>query len=263
MRALVIEPEAGNGPALVGERLRQCRFELTDVVLSDERGDALDVDLGAPADYDVIVAMGSIRSVYEASSRPWIGVELDFLRGAHAAGVPVLGICFGAQALASAHGGRVVRSDRPQVGWYPLDGGSLLPDGPWMQWHYDRIEPPAQATVLATDEFCVQAFRIGRSLGVQFHPEITSHHLAGWIGNGGAGELVGLGIDPDVLLADTAAIEADVTVRTYRLVDWFLADVADVADIGEVARSGSGEAVAHQVDEVVVIEGSAGRLVDS
>jgi GMP synthase-like glutamine amidotransferase len=255
VRALVIEPEAGNGPALVGERLRQRRFELTAVVLSDAHGDKLDVDLGQPTDFDVVVAMGSIRSVYEASTRTWIADELDFLRWAHTAGIPVLGICFGAQALASAHGGHVVRAERPQVGWYPLDGDSSVPDGPWMQWHYDRIEPPAAATVLAADELCVQAFRIGRSLGVQFHPEVTPAHLAGWIDNGGATELARLGIDPDQLLADTEAIQPDVTTRTNRLVDWFLADVAELRDSDETRPD--------QVDEVVVVKGAAGRLVDS
>jgi GMP synthase-like glutamine amidotransferase len=259
VRALVIEPEAGNGPALVGERLRQHGFELTAVVLSNEHGDAVDVDLGEPTDYDVVVAMGSIRSVYESSERPWITVELDFLRRAHAAAVPVLGICFGAQALATAHGGHVVRSERPQVGWYPLDadGASGLPNGPWMQWHYDRIEPPVAATVLAADDVCVQAFQVGHGLGVQFHPEVTRQHLAGWIGNGGASELARLGIDPAVLLADTEAIEPDVTARTNHLVDWFLAEIAGIAVLG------GGEAVADQLDEVVVVEGAAGRLVDS
>ena len=215
VRALVIEPEAGNDPALVGERLREQGFELTHVVLSDEHGDARDVALPAPGAYDVVVAMGSIRSVYESERRPWIAHEIEFLQRAHAAGVPVLGICFGAQALATAHGGRVVRAVHPQVGWYPLatDVGSGLPNGPWMQWHYDRIEPPAGAT-----------------------------------------ELARLGIDPDQLLAATEANQPDVTVRTNRLVDWFLADVA---------RLGGRQAVAVQVDEVVVVEGAAGRLIDS
>jgi GMP synthase-like glutamine amidotransferase len=257
VRALVVEPEAGNAPALVGHRLRQRGFELFAVVLSDEDGHALDAELGAPADYDLVVAMGSIRSVYESDRRAWIARELEFLEEANAGGVPVLGICFGAQALATAHGGRVVRAERPQVGWYPLDAdaGSGLPGGPWMQWHYDRIEPPAAASVLAADEVCVQAFRIGRNLGVQFHPEVTHAHLAGWIGNGGAAELARLGIDSARLLAETETIEPDVTARTNRLVDWFLADVAGLDVLG-------GETIADQVDEVVVVEGAAGRIVD-
>ena len=253
MRALVIQPEAGNGSALVGERLRHHGFELVDVVLSDEQGDAVEAELGQPTDYDVVVAMGSIRSVYEADSRTWIADELDFLRRADADGVPVLGICFGAQALATAHGGRVVRAERPQVGWHPLDtGDSGIPAGPWMQWHYDRIEPPAAARLLAADDLCVQAFTVGRALGVQFHPEVTRDHLAGWIEGGGSSELERLGIDPHRLLAETTAIQDEVTARTNQLVDWFL---------GGLCRDG--EAVADEVYEIVVVEGATSRVVDA
>ena len=255
MRALVIQPEAGNSSALVGDRLREHGFELLDVVMSDDDGHSLGVDLGDPAEHDVIVAMGSIRSVYEADTRSWIADQVDYLRDADAAGVPVFGICFGAQALATAHGGRVVRAERHQIGWHPLDGPL---DGPWMQWHYDRIEPPAQATLLAADDVCVQAFTVGRALGVQFHPEVTPEHVARWLGSGGDEELARHGIDAEQLLADTRAIQADVTQRTNRLVDWFLTDVAGLPDL----RRG-GETVTDEIDEVVVVERAAGGGVDA
>lgn len=229
MQALVIQPEAGNGSALVGDRLRTHGYELVDVVMSDAAGKALGVDLGDPAEYELVVAMGSVRSVYEADRRSWIADELDFIQRATAAGVPVIGICFGAQALATAHGGRVAPAERAQIGWHALDSQtSGLPGGPWMQWHYDRIEPPDHASVLAADELCVQVFAIGRSLGVQFHPEVTRDHVAGWIDGGGAAELERLGIEPDRLLATTAAIQPDVTARTNQLVDWFLTEIAGV-----------------------------------
>ena len=64
-----------------------------------------------------------------------------------------------------------------------------------------------------------------------------------------------LAIDSAQLLAETATIEPDVTARTNRLVDWFLADVAGLDVLG-------GETIADQVDEVVVVEGAAGRVVD-
>jgi GMP synthase-like glutamine amidotransferase len=232
MRALVIVPEPGSEPVLVGERLRQHGFDLTEVMLTTDPGDPAEhgdrPGLGQPDEYDLVVTMGSTRSVYEASSLRWIARTVDHLRLADERDVPVLGVCFGAQALASALGGSVIRAERPQVGWHPLDPGDStgLPPGPWMQWHYDRIDPPPDATVLAHDDLCVQAYTVRRSLGVQFHPEVTRAHLAGWVEMGGADELDRLGIDPDALLAESAAIEPDVTARTNRLVDWFLEDVA-------------------------------------
>ncbi len=230
MRALVVVHEPGSEAVLVGERLEHHGFELVEAIVAPEVGDPTGrFDVGAPTDYDLIVPMGSTYSVYDTDRiGAWIGDELDFLRSADASDVPVLGICFGAQALAAALGGRVVRAATHQVGWHPLtaDPSSGLPDGPWMLWHYDRFEPPADADVLARDEVGVQAFTIRRHLGVQFHPEVTRAHVQGWLELGGSDELERLGIDTDDLLGKTAAVEADVTRRTNQLVDWFLADVA-------------------------------------
>lgn len=230
MRALVIVHDPGNDPGLVGDRLRHHGFELDELAITVEAGNPVGtVGLDDPSGYDLILPMGSVYSVYdEAAIGSWIADELDLLRRADAADVPILGICFGAQALAASLGGRVVRAERHQVGWFPLtpsvDCG--LPEGPWMQWHYDRFEPPAGATVLAEDEVGVQAFSVRRHLGLQFHPEVTATHLAGWVESGGAGELEQLGIDPEALIGEAAEIEADVTERVNRLVDWFLTDVA-------------------------------------
>ena len=234
MRALVIVHDPGSDPVLVGDRLRHHGFDLHEVMITTEVGNpagsaAPDV-LGEPTDYDLILPMGSNYSVYDTDTiGAWIGDELDFLRRADAADVPVLGICFGSQALAAALGGRVVRSEQQQVGWTPLavDDGWGLPGGPWMQWHYDRFEPPADATVIAHDHVGVQAFTVRRHLGVQFHPEVTYDHLAR-LGRRWAAreELVRVGVDPDRLLADTAANADDVAARTARLVDWFVDDIA-------------------------------------
>ncbi len=233
MRALVIIHDPGSDPVLVGDRLRHHGFELHEVLVTTETGNPVGSAgadaLGDPRDYDLILPMGSNYSVYDTDTiGTWIDDELDFLRRADGADVPVLGICFGSQALAAALGGRVVRADQPQIGWTPLavDDGWGLPGGPWMQWHYDRFEPPADATVVARDHVGVQAFTIRRHLGVQFHPEVTYDHLAGWLDIGGRDELERVGVDADQLLADTRAIADDVRPRTERLVDWFLDDIA-------------------------------------
>lgn len=199
--------------------------------MTTEPGDPIGAfDVGDPMDYEMIVPMGSTFSLTDPDRiSTWIHDELDFLRRADRAGVPVLGVCFGGQALAAAHGGRVEKSDRPQIGWHALapDSDAETPlDGPWMQWHYDRFEPPSDAQVLARDEVGVQAFRLRRNLGVQFHPEVTRSHVERWIGFGGGSELEGLGVSIDQLLEQTDRLHEDARQRTFALVDWFLSDVA-------------------------------------
>lgn len=231
MRALVIVHDPGSEAVLVGDRLEHHgftldRYEITTVV--NHPVGSVD-EIGDPNDYDLIVPMGSIWSVYDTDRiGSWVGDELEYLRRADEADVPVFGVCFGAQALAAALGGRVVRSETPQVGWHPLevDPGVGLPSGPWMQWHYDRFEPPTDATVLAEDGIGVQAFAIRRHLGVQFHPEVTRAHLDYWMDLSGTEELDDLGISLQDLLDETSQREGEVVHRTNQLVDWFLNDIA-------------------------------------
>ena len=93
----------------------------------------------------------------------------------HDAGVPVLGICYGAQELCTLFGGKVLAAGYKEVGWLTIETArpDLIPHGPWLLFHGDRCEPPPHATVLASNETGVQAFAIGRHLGVQFHPEVV------------------------------------------------------------------------------------------
>src|SRR6266516_4880547 len=114
-----------------------------------------------------IVMLGSTSSVYdEGEARAWIGEELDWLRRADAAGVPVLGVCFGGQALCAVFGGRVKKMDREEIGWEVIDtsDADVVPTGPWLEFHGDRCLPPPAARVLARNEIAVQAFSIGRHL---------------------------------------------------------------------------------------------------
>ncbi|MEM8924201.1 MAG: type 1 glutamine amidotransferase [Actinomycetota bacterium] len=227
-RAVVVAHDPMETAGMVGRRLVDHGFELVELVVTEAadkpRSDVPFVD---PADHDLVVVMGSVHSVYDTETiGSWIGRELDFLRAADAAGVPVLGICFGGQALAAAHGGAVIRSERKQVGWYPVPSDRPeLSVGPWMQWHYDRFEAPPAAEVLSVDDYGVQAFTLRRNLGVQFHPEVDPDHLQRWFDGGGVEELASLGLDPDPIMADARRHASQ--ERTNTLVDWFLADIAD------------------------------------
>jgi GMP synthase-like glutamine amidotransferase len=168
-----------------------------------------------------IVMLGSTCSVYdEGEARAWIDEELAWLRRADAAGVPVLGICFGAQVLAAALGGTVENAGRPEIGWVTVDTADpdLIPAGPWLEFHHDRCLPPAHAAVLARNDLGVQAYRLGRHLAVQFHPEVDGDQFRLWLNAGGRTEIEAAGLDPDRLLAQTIAEEPEAAARAGRLV---------------------------------------------
>jgi GMP synthase-like glutamine amidotransferase len=148
--------------------------------------------------------------------------------------VPVLGICFGGQMLATAVGGRVERAPSPEIGWTPISRTApspLLPPGPWFEWHYDRFLLPPGVPSLATTglgggETATQAFTFGRSLGLQFHPEVTETVLEAWLSHGGTDELAAIGLDPARMLRETRALAGDAAARAHELVRRFVTDVA-------------------------------------
>ena len=167
---------------------------------------------------DHVVVLGAISSVNDPD--PWIAAELDWLRAADQAGLPVLGICFGAQALCAALGGQVEAMDRKEIGWTLVDpfDHEIVPAGPWLEFHGDRCLPPAAATVLARNETAVQAFRLGPHLAVQFHPEVDGPQLKRWLDAGGSTDAERHGLDPGEFLADTIREEPAARERADRLV---------------------------------------------
>jgi GMP synthase-like glutamine amidotransferase len=170
---------------------------------------------------DHVVVLGAAWSVYdEAAIGHWIGAELAWLRRADQLGVPVLGICFGAQALAAALGGQVTPAPRQEVGWTTIE--SLAPDlidpGPWMEFHGDQCLPPAGARLLARNDVCVQAFALRANLAVQFHPEVDGPQLTRWLDGDSGEEARRAGQDPDQLIAQTVAEEPAAAARADRLV---------------------------------------------
>jgi GMP synthase-like glutamine amidotransferase len=168
-----------------------------------------------------IVLLGSTCSVYdEGEARAWIDEELAWLRRAAAAGVPVLGICFGAQMLAATFGGTAEHAGRLEIGWVMVgtEDPELIPPGPWLEFHHDRCLPPAGATVLARNDLGVQAYRLGRHLAVQFHPEVDGDQFRLWLNAGSRAEIEANSQDPDAMLAETVAEEPGAAARAGHLV---------------------------------------------
>lgn len=171
---------------------------------------------------DHIVVLGAAWSVYdEARIGHWVSAELDWLRQADARGVPVLGICFGAQALAAAHGGSVRAAARQEIGWVTVEtlAPGIIEPGPWLQFHGDECVLPPGARLLARNDLCAQAFALRANLAVQFHPEADGAQLKRWLDNGGdaiAAERAGQ--EPARFLARTITEEPAAAVRADRLV---------------------------------------------
>jgi GMP synthase (glutamine-hydrolysing) len=129
-----------------------------------------------------VISLGSEFSA-GGSAPAWVPAEVEALRGAVAADVPVLGLCFGGQALALALGGGVHRMERPEIGWVAVSSHDPdVPSGAWAQYHYELLEVPPGAHELARSPVGPAAFRFGPHLGLQFHPEVTPAQMDAWLG---------------------------------------------------------------------------------
>jgi len=212
MRVVVIRHHGIDSAGFIGDAFEACGAALVVHLFPD------DGPLPALDGVDHVVVLGAVSSVNDPD--PWIAEELAWLRGADSAGVPVLGICFGAQALCAALGGRVEAMDRKEIGWTLVDSADheLIPAGPWLEFHGDRCLLPAAAAVLARNGTGVQAFRIGRHLAFQFHPEVDGPQLKRWLDADGNQDAEQLGIDPDQFLADTIREEPAARERADGLV---------------------------------------------
>lgn len=129
---------------------------------------------------DLVIALGGPMSVNDEAILPWLMAEKQFLREAMGQGVAVLGICLGAQLIASALGARVYPNAQKEIGWFPvtgIDGGAKRFRFPSsidvFHWHGETFDLPPGAVQLARSVACEhQAFQIGSNIiGLQFHLE--------------------------------------------------------------------------------------------
>lgn len=230
--ALLIEHDAYTRPALVGEALERNGYDVVRrLVVPEDRFYTPDVqhEFPDPRAWDLIVPMGAPWSVDDhATIGSWIRDELDMLATAHAEGVPVLGICFGGQAMSVALGGGVQRAGQWEIGWGEIgtDDASLVGPGPWFQFHKDAMVLPPGAIEIARNAVCPQAWRAGRTLAVQFHPELTLEVLDLWLANGGAEVLEAEGLDVEAVRRQTETTAAAARSRTVTLVESFLERIA-------------------------------------
>lgn len=193
---LILQHGDDGPPAIFGEWLAE--RGLSHEIHSTWR-EPLPADPGA---YAWIASLGSEHTPGSPDAPAWVNDEVDLLRRALAARVPVLGLCFGGQALAAAAGARVVASEPPEIGWQEVEtwAPKLVPPGPWLHYHYDLFETPPGSRTLARSRAGPAAFALDGSLGLQFHPESTPRIAAEWARQDGA-RLATAGVTAEELAA--------------------------------------------------------------
>jgi GMP synthase (glutamine-hydrolysing) len=211
---------------LLAEPLRRRGYSLRYV---DTPIEALEVTTAVDA--DLVVALGGPVAAYQADRYPWLKQETAALAARLGAERPTLGICLGAQLMATALGARVAPAPAPEIGWGPLaltDAGRASPlavlEGlPVLHWHSDRFGLPAGAENLASTPLCPhQAFALGsHALGLQFHVEVDPARFEHWL-VAGAGELAAAGIGPDELRRGTRQHSAAMLKAAPALLDAWL-----------------------------------------
>lgn len=101
---------------------------------------------------------------------------------------PMLGVCLGAQMIASALGAQIRKNPEKEIGWFPVtfETGETLNV---FHWHGETFDIPESALPIARSEACKnQGFRLGRTFGLQFHLETTEETMRDILENG-KGEL--------------------------------------------------------------------------
>ena len=143
--------------------------------------------------YNGLVVLGGPMNVDDLKRHPHLAVEVKIIEQAISQGLPVLGICLGAQLIAKALGAPVYANGGREIGWYEVLPTPAAKDDPLFrdfgsgeklfQWHGDTFALPAGAVSLVTSRLCpCQAFRYGVTVyGFQFHLEVDEPLIERWL----------------------------------------------------------------------------------
>lgn len=207
-RIQIVQHVPFEGPGFIAHWAEHRGYELriTRPDLGDGMPDA--------SEFDLLVILGGPMGVGDIAIHPWLAAEIDFVRRVEELGRPILGICLGAQIMASAFGAPVVKNREKEIGWYPIQRdpaissslASVFPPRFWaFHWHGETFGIPGGAESLGESEACANQGFIwkGKSVALQFHLEATSQSIQELIDNAGS-ELSVRGTyiqDPDRIFA--------------------------------------------------------------
>ncbi|MCE9589769.1 MAG: type 1 glutamine amidotransferase [Planctomycetes bacterium] len=192
MSLVVFQHEKHETAGRLGDILRDYGHKLRVVELYAGQPVPADLD-----NVDGVISMGGTPNVEDADKFAWMPKEMAYLKAAHEAGKPVVGICLGAQLIAATLGGKVAAMAAPEVGWagvklgFPGTVETLYQGLPWdsVQFHLHGQEVttlPPGGTPLAGSKGCkIQSFKVGlRTYGFQYHFESTREDIKAMAADG-------------------------------------------------------------------------------
>jgi GMP synthase-like glutamine amidotransferase len=225
MRVHVLQHVAFEGPAAIADWAAARGHELRATRLFDG------AELPRLGAFDALVAMGGPMSANDDGKFAWMAPEKRLIAEALASGAPVLGVCLGAQLIASVAGARVFANAVPEIGWFPVRltreaathalfrglPAEFVP----LHWHGETFELPRGSVRLAESPACAnQAFAIGaRVLGLQFHLEATAESVAQLVAHCGHELVAAPTVQGEAELLAGAASAPEIHALLYRILD--------------------------------------------
>jgi GMP synthase-like glutamine amidotransferase len=224
MRAHYLQHVPFEGLGSIGPWLKSSGYRTTTTKFYES------TSLPNPDQFDLLIVMGGPMSVNEEDRFPWLRTEKQFIRHTIESGKAVLGICLGAQLIASALGEAVYPNRRKEIGWFPIKGiphqlettFHFPPSMEAFHWHGETFDLPDGAVLLATSEACKnQAFQFGPAvIGLQFHLETTPESAQAIVTHCREELLPSKFVQPEAVILDQAP-------NKYQVINELMAKILD------------------------------------
>ena len=223
--ALVLQHLEFENAGLIGNVLGKRGYELKKLDATCDDISAFPVNKA-----DIVVILGGPIGVYDGERYPFINQELKLIEKSLKSEKPMVGVCLGAQLIASVLGAKVQPMGKKEIGFSSLqltDEGqksplALIGTTPVLHWHGDEFEIPEGAKRLAETGICPnQAFSYENILALQFHLEADLDYFEHWL-VGHAAELSQAGIDPVNLRNEGKKYQGDLRTKAEKIFNlWY------------------------------------------